>query len=298
MCYLLNGKYNNENIKPEKSMVPSKSNSTIELSSPNYVPVIKDSNTYYGGSQIWFPADRWFSKDYILHNYGCGTIATADLFLYLALQNKNRNTPETEIALRGSNQIIYDNYDSYVRTIHDQYTKTQPIIAVLGTKIASAFNAYSRAYGFDLQAAWKLKLTYYDMLDIMEEMLSQDIPVILSIGPNTPNLWGKKGIFFYEYREIEYVEMDEKPCEDGTSSEATKPAEKKKPYYYRVVKQDVNSHYVIVTGIIKDDIAGRIMLRISSWGKQYYINYEEYRDYIDCSGGTFTSSIVQIKKID
>jgi hypothetical protein len=126
-------------------------------------------------------------------------------------------------------------------------------------------------------------------------MLSLDIPVILSIGPNTPNLWGKKGITFYEYREIEYREDKDNSTKKDINTGDAKPAVKK-PYYYKVVRQNINGHYVMVTGMIKDDIAGRIMLRISSWGKQYYINYEEYRDYIDSSSGTFTSSIVQVQK--
>jgi len=37
------------------------------------------------------------------------------------------------------------------------------------------------------------------------------------------------------------------------------------------------------------------VLGISSWGKQYYINYNEYRDYIDTTGGTFTSSMLYIR---
>lgn len=282
--------------------MPSTNNLTTVLLSPNYVPVIKDFKTYYGGSQMWFPADHWSSKNYILHNYGCGTIATADLFLYLALQNEAMKSSETDIALNGSTQVNYENYDSYVRVINDQYTKTQRFIAVLGTKIASAINSYSRDYGFGYRATWKLKLTYYDMLDIMEEMLSNDIPVILSIGPNTPNILGKKGISFYEIREIEYHDISdqnpdtEKALEDNKTTVSQNPGGVKKPYYYKVVQQDVNSHYVTVTGIIKDDVASRIMLRISSWGKQFYINYEEYRDYIDSYSGTFTSSIVQIKR--
>jgi hypothetical protein len=122
------------------------------------------------------------------------------------------------------------------------------------------------------------------MYDTIEEMLRQDIPVILSIGPNSPNLWGDKGIPFYELREIDYQDNE------NTSSSNSKP------YYYKVAQQKVNGHYVTVTGIIKDDVASRIMLRISSWGKQYYINYEEYRDYVDTVGSTWTSSIIQIKK--
>lgn len=39
------------------------------------------------------------------------------------------------------------------------------------------------------------------------------------------------------------------------------------------------------------------MLRISSWGKQYYIDFDEYRDYIDNKSGKWTSSIVYIKKV-
>jgi hypothetical protein len=264
--------------------VPSKSNSIIELKNPNYVPVIKDSIISYGGSQMWFPADLWYSKDYVLHNYGCGTIATADMFLYLSLQNAAPRSKETEIALKGSNEIKFSNYDPYVRGINDKYTKTHRIIAVLGPTIASSINSYSKSYGLGYQASWKMKLSYYDMLEMIEEMLQQDIPVILSIGPNTPKIWGKKGIIFYDRCEIDYVEKSDQK------------REVQKPYYYKAVKQDINGHYVTVTGLIKDDITGRIMLRISSWGKLYYINYEEYRDYIDSESNTITSSIIYVKR--
>jgi hypothetical protein len=267
-----------------ESTVPIKNNMIIELSNPNYVPVVKDADTFYGGSQMWFPANRWYSKDYILHNYGCGTIATADMFLYLALQNEDFKTPVTQLALQGVPEINYCNYDAYVRRINDDYTKTRRIIAVLGPRVASAINEYSKTYGLGYHASWKWSLTYYDMYEIMEEMLHKDIPVILSIGPNTPNLWGKKGVPFYERKEIDYQD------------DSDQSAEVLKPYYYKEVKKAVNGHYVTVTGIIKDNVTGRIMLRISSWGKQYYINYEEYREYIDTNSGTFTSSIVYVKR--
>jgi hypothetical protein len=263
--------------------VPFINNITIELSKSDYVPVIKDSAISYGGNQMWFSKDNWYSKDSILHNYGCGTIATADMFLYLALHNHRFRNPETEIALAGTNKIEYKNYDAYVRSINDRYTNTKRVIAVLGPKLANAINTYCDVHSYNFRAYWKLKLSYYDMYDMIEEMLRRDIPVILSIGPNTPNLWGKKGIPFYERCEIDYVETDSQKM-DGM-----------KPYYYKAVKQNVNGHYIMVTGIIKDDVTGQIMLRISSWGKQYYINYEEYRDYIENASGTFTSSLVYVK---
>ncbi len=264
--------------------MPFENNSITQLSDPKYVPVIKDSVTSYGGSQMWFPKMNWYSKDYILHNYGCGTIATADMFLYLALQSDKLQSPITASVLQDDSQIKYETYASYVRNINDAYTKTKRFIAVLGPKIAAAINSYSEEFHLGLKASWKLGLTYYDMYDLMEEMLKQDIPVILSIGPNTPDLWGKKGIPFYEKKEIEYQDT----MEDAS--------DRKKPYYYQVKQNNINGHYITVTGIIKDEITGQIMLRISSWGKQYYINYEEYRDYIENESGTFTSSIVRVRK--
>lgn len=290
--------------------MPNKRNSKPELSNPYYVPVNRNSDTFYGGSQMWFPVNHAFSKDYILHNYGCGTIATADLFLYLALQNSIYRSLETEVAFRGSTQIYGENYEAYIRMINRQYTKTKRYLAVFGTKIASVINDYSDSYGFGFKASWKIRLSYYDMLDIIEEMLLLDIPVILSIGPNTPKLWGKKGIPFYTIREIEYLEEkeEEQPSVDSfqTSDNSQHTEEKnkekviitpaKKPYYYKAAANDVNGHFVTVTGVIRDNVANRIMLLISSWGQKYYINYEEYRDYVDTLGDTITSSIVRIQR--
>ncbi len=269
--------------------MPFRNNIVVQLSAPDYIPVLKDTQISYGGSQMWFPETKWYNKDTIFHRYGCGTIAAADLFLYLSRRKKRLHTPVTELAFTMDYQIAYPNYLSYVKLIHNQYTKTLPFLAVLGPSAASAINAYSDDYGLGLQASWKWNLNYYDMYDLIEEMLEKDIPVILSIGPNTPNLWGKKGISFYELREIDF-----QPSSSPTITENT--AEVPKPYYYKAVKYDINGHYVTVTGLIKDELTGRIMLRISSWGSQYYINYEEYRDYVENIGGTFTSSLIYVKQ--
>ena len=275
----------------------SDNNSSVELLNPNYVPVLKDSVTHYGGSQMWFPPTNRFSKDYILHNYGCGTIAAADLFLYLALKDESLRSPEVEIALQGTNSIMYDQYNSYIKKINKQYTKTHRVIAVLGPHLASAVNSYSKIYSLGYRASWKWSLSYYDMYAIIEEMLHHDIPVILSIGPNTPNLWGKKGVTFYQ----QFVtDKGNDTSEKQTVTSEKQIVTSKKPfvtphYLYKEVMKNVNGHYVTVTGIIRDNSAGTVMLRISSWGKQYYINYEQYRDYIENTGGTYTSSVVYIK---
>lgn len=266
----------------------------VELTDSGYVPIFRDSTVFYGGNQMWFPDQNRKSRDNILHNYGCGTIATADLFLYLAIQNDAYRSGVTESVLQGTNSAYYKNYMSYVRKVNTYYTKTKRYIAVLGPRIAYAFNSYARTYQFRLRARWKLTLSYYDMLERIEEMLSRDIPVILSIGPNTPLLWKNEGVTFYS-RDI----LNEADNNSSIPSPSL--------YRYLPVKNNVNSHYVTVTGLYKMEKSnravqeqysngdGKIMLRISSWGKLYYINYNEYRDYIDSIGGTFTSSMIYIK---
>ena len=279
-----------ENITIGEFTVPFKDNLCIELSNPEYVPVLKDGIYHYGGSQMWFSDQNRYSKDYILHNYGCGTVATADLFLYLALQKKSYRTEITAPAINMEDKIPFTEYTDYLRLINNKYTKTRRHLAVLGPAAASAINSYSKYYGLGLKASWKRKLNYYDMYNLIEEMLLKDLPVILSIGPNTPNLWGKKGIPFYELREIDYQEP-----KDNTEE---KTQEISKPYYYKAVQQNICGHYVTVTALIKDEVTGRIMLCISSWGKKYYINYEEYWDYIENIGGTLTSSMIYMKEND
>lgn len=267
--------------------MPEKTSQIIQLSNPDYIRITKDSSFSYGGSQMWFPHKNWLRKDYILYNYGCGTIAAADFFLYLALQKEAYRSPETNIVLQGNRSISYNDYYSYVHRINDRYTKTHRVIAVLGPKLASALESYARVNSYQFHAAWKWSLGYYDMYDMIEEMLSEDIPVILSIGPNTPLLWGGKGIPFYEREEIENA---------LNLTDAESAAGELRTHYYKEVMQNINSHYVTVTALIKDDEINTIMLRISSWGKQFYINYEEYRNYIEETSGTYTSSLVYVNK--
>jgi hypothetical protein len=254
------------------------------ISNTDYIPVIISDGSYsYGGNQGWFSNDKWLSMDYKIRNYGCGTVAVSDLFLYWAIKNPSYNTKETELAINNG-RINKEDYLNYVRRMHKRYTRTSMWIGVLGPKLASAINSYNKRHDIKYKASWKWRLSYEDMLEIINEMLENDIPVIFSVGPNTPNLWGKKKVNMY------IAERD-----DNDNSDDNGNRENLNYLHQYTGVKTVSGHYMTITEIINDYEYGRTMLCVSSWGKKYYIDYDEYRYYIDNYGGTYTSSLIYIR---
>jgi hypothetical protein len=96
------------------------------------------------------------------------------------------------------------------------------------------------------------------------------IPTILGyivagflIGPNFPLFWQKNELNFYAF------------TPGGEMRHAC----------------SIKSHYVTVTGM--DDSR----FRISSWGREYYIDRQEYFSYIRRHSGSLVSNIVFIRSI-
>ena len=243
----------------------------------NYVPVRNSGNDSYAGNQGWFSDKNWFSTDYILRNYGCGTIAAGDLFLYLALQ-KRANTVSTDTYLDGKSYINKKDYKNYINWINSRYTETMRFTGVIGSKLEVAINHYiKQETKLKLSASWKYSLTYKSMLNNLKKMMNNDLPAIISIGLNSQKLWSDTGIHFYDQ---------------------TKTKVKGQLYKYEEVREKINGHYVTVTGIIIDNNVKnanqKIMLEISSWGKKFYVSYIEYRDFIKNNGDKWTSSMVYL----
>ena len=115
-----------------------------------------------------------------------------------------------------------------------------------------------------LNAKWNGKNGHEDMLDKMKLMLSQDIPVI----------WG-----LYRF------------------------AKKLPMYIYNNVTRNyelacmVNCHYVNAIAIIQSK-DGRTMIKVSSWGRILYIDYDEYMQYVGNSFlSKYCSNIVEIRPL-
>ena len=93
-------------------------------------------------------------------------------------------------------------------------------------------------------------------------MLKDDIPVVLSAGPNWPNLFGKNALDMYEKSENGYVKTDA-----------------------------MRAHYVTVTAM--DDT----YLTVSSWGKKYYVKRAEFIEYAKKHSNFIFSSIMVVRPL-
>lgn len=221
---------------------------------------IKNLNTIsYGGNQNWCKTKK-------LQRVGCGVIAMADISIYLAEQNPTMMNADIRKINKPNGLFNKNDYIEYVRKFFAKYVYFMLPTGLTGLSLRSAMNRYFYLNHIKLKAKWKMFLSYDRMLRDIKHLLGKNKPVILSIGPNTPNLNGKKGIKFY-------VNQD-----DGLVTS---------------MKENVHSHYVVVTGL--KEIDRKPYLVIASWGREYYIDYKEYRDYVSHVGGTITSSILYIK---
>lgn len=107
-------------------------------------------------------------------------------------------------------------------------------------------NRYIDIHNIHLDVQWGMSKS--KILPRIEEMLQNDIPVMLS-----GNATEKIRLLIY---------IDEM---------------KRHKIYEQVV---FSIHYVTVTGLTIDDIGHKIWLEVSSWGRKYFIDYNEYISFI------------------
>lgn len=155
--------------------------------------------------------------------------------------------------------------EEYNRELAILSCKYFPLIRPFGTNgilLAAGMNRLLRKYALPYRAFWAISgIKFWSRV---EELLKQDLPVIFSVGPNFPAIWRKERLTFYV------------KWKDGN--------------YYPA--SSAKSHYITATGI--DDT----WLRISSWGKEYYINRQEYNDYIRKYSTSIVSNVLMLRRID
>ncbi len=217
----------------------------------DYIQIKRENGKFtFGGDQNFF-GNKEDETDSKKRQFGCGVIAFADLLLYLGERDDTFLVQETADYVK--RELSELNYKEYFNRIYDVIGGVIGNYGISGITIFRRFNKIARKNGWKLRAKWGCSRK--KLLGRIEEMLEKNIPVILCI----PMMLLKKDR--QDKLPLYYRKYDEK--EDK--------------YRYRIAEK-TNAHYVTVTGIIYEEDAP--YLRISSWGKEYYINFEEYDTYI------------------
>lgn len=216
-------------------------------------PMIRHSN-----GRLAYGGDQSAAQNKTMRRCGCGVVGGADLLLYL---HRWRAGCRTEVFSDTDGPAIpQEQYGPLIEELRRRYFPILYPFGKDGVTLAMGMNRYFRKYGIRLRARWNAGKR--SLWTNMERMLREDIPVILSIGPNFPLFWQKHKLAMYRH------------TPDG----------------YRPANA-TNSHFLMVTGM-----EGK-WLRVSSWGQEYYIDRDEYCEYVRKHSCWLFSNILSVKSI-
>lgn len=217
-----------------------------------YVSILSNGVLSYGGNQQ-------SADSSMIGKCGCGIIAATDTLLYLSRYHLREPAP----AFRGLEErfpLPARQYYDCIAAMRRDYFPLIPHVGINGLMLMTGMEKFFRENAMPYRARWSVRRS--DMWKKMEQMLREDIPVIMSVGPNFPVFWGNRRACLY------------RPQENGE----LKPSAR------------IKAHYFTVTGM--DDK----WLTVSSWGKRYYLNRAEFERYVKEHSAPLVSNILYITK--
>ncbi len=217
-----------------------------------YVSILSEGKLSYGGNQQ-------SADSAMIGKCGCGIIAATDTLLYLSRYHLREPVP----AFRGLEErfpLSARQYYDCIAVMRRDYFPLIPHLGINGLMLMTGMEKFFRENRMPYRARWSVRRS--DMWEKMKNMLREDIPVIMSIGPNFPAVWGNRRTCLYS------------PQANGE----LKPAAKIKAHYFTVTGMDEN------------------WLTVSSWGKKYYLNRLEFERYVKEHSAGFVSNILYITK--
>lgn len=155
-------------------------------------------------------------------------------------------------------EVELGEYNALLTRMRRRFLPLIPHFGINGFGLSLGMNRYFHRFGIPLRAHWRVSPRR--IWDRIGHMLDRDMPVVLSAGPNFPFFWRKRGVPLYTRQA------------DGT---------------YRKASSAV-AHYVTVTGMDEQ------WLRVSSWGREYYISRDEYDAYMRHTSCPLFSNILEL----
>lgn len=205
-----------------------------------------------------YGGSQQFFESETMRRAGCGVVAVADLLLYLALYH---GCPTALTGKPESHEISFPQYSRLCEKLRKKWLPVIPRFGKTGLDLALGLNLIFSHCRLPYKARWCAGQE--KLFDRAEAMLRSDIPVIISVGQNFPLAWGKEYLGLYTR------------LSDGS---------------YRLSGR-VKAHYMTLTGM------DELWLRVSSWGREYYIRRSEYLSYSRLHSLSLTCNILLVEKI-
>lgn len=217
-----------------------------------YISVDSPGVVSYGGGQQ-------FSDDAMVRHCGCGIVAATDTLLYRQRWHSFGSIPILDDCLR-ADPLPSSAYYDLIDLMRRRYFPLIPYAGINGLMLAMGMQRFFRHYKLPYSCRWCF--SYSELWGRIEKMLSADMPVIMSVGPNFPFFWQNEKACFY----VKSAEGEFRPSSGA------------------------RSHYFTVTGMDEN------WLRISSWGRRYYLSRREFEHYAMRKSVPFVSNILYIQQ--
>ena len=147
-----------------------------------YISVFLDGSESYGGGQQFF-------DNRMIKICGCGIIAAADTLLYLQRWHGTDPIPLLDACLREA-PLPFPAYHELIQQMHRKYFPLIPYLGLNGLMLAAGMQRFFRQNRLPFSCRWCV--SHKELWGRIETMLSADLPVIMSVGPNFPFFWEKE----------------------------------------------------------------------------------------------------------
>lgn len=216
-----------------------------------YPGVKRPEGTSVGGNQTLL-------RSKVLQRCGCGVVAALDLVRYLHLHEPACRT-DFFTGVDDAAYLPLPVYDLCALRMQRGYVPALYPVGTTGFSLAGGLNRYFRRYGLPLKAGWGVAKE--QLWEEIGRMLSEDLPVILSVGNRFPCFWRKDGAALY--RRV---------------GDAMKESSR------------IHAHYVTVLGMDEQ------WLKVASWGREYYLAKGEFLRYRNEESLNLLCNVVSIRR--
>ena len=265
----------------------------------SYVTVTEEQGRVtHGGDQSWLSSE-------VARSYGCGLIAAADILRYLR--------KDTEAAL------TKEAYLAEIETVQKDFP-VKSSLGITGFGLSRRMNRMFRREGLPFRARWGMSGRKLERR--IREMLQTDIPVLLSVGPCFRHkserlpLYRRKDGKDYErssgmkdhyvtvtgWEPSDVAGRGVSDTADGSAPDvagrgAPDTADGSAPDTAgRGAPDTADGSAPDTAGRDVSESSGVGMMEISSWGEKYYVNFNEYREFVRKNDNFLFSNILYIRR--